>query len=238
MGYDSNSLLQDGRDEDDEEEYEKSDKGNRFLRFMFGNVDNSGDLDVDYLDEQQNQFPIPLFSYKYIQSLYFSNFKTLLFHSLNFTTIATSSILLPPTHMLKQCPSSADSFTNAPQMGCSNSTTESTYSILASPTKPYPTEYDEEEYEESGECNRFLGFMFGNVDNSGDLDVDYLDEDAKEHLSALADKLGPSLTDIDLSGKSPQTPHDVVDQGEVVCQEKLYRAVFDILLVSFFPLKI
>jgi transcription initiation factor TFIID subunit 1 len=36
---------------DDEEEYEESDKGNRFLGFMFGNVDNSGDLDVDYLDE-------------------------------------------------------------------------------------------------------------------------------------------------------------------------------------------
>ena len=35
---------------------------------------------------------------------------------------------------------------------------------------------DEEEYEESGKGNRFLGFMFGNVDNSGDLDVDYLDE--------------------------------------------------------------
>lgn len=35
---------------------------------------------------------------------------------------------------------------------------------------------DEEEYEEAGGGNRFLGFMFGNVDNSGDLDVDYLDE--------------------------------------------------------------
>lgn len=36
---------------DDEEEYEESDKGSCFLGFMFGNVDNSGDLDVDYLDE-------------------------------------------------------------------------------------------------------------------------------------------------------------------------------------------
>ncbi|KHN42867.1 Transcription initiation factor TFIID subunit 1-A [Glycine soja] len=81
---------------------------------------------------------------------------------------------------------------------------------------------DEEEYEESGKGNRFLGFMFGNVDNSGDLDVDYLDEDAKEHLSALADKLGPSLTDIDLSGKSPQTPPDVVEQG---CDVKAEDAV-------------
>ncbi|KOM56635.1 hypothetical protein LR48_Vigan10g252700 [Vigna angularis] len=84
---------------------------------------------------------------------------------------------------------------------------------------------DEEEYEESGKGNRFLGFMFGNVDNSGDLDVDYLDEDAKEHLSALADKLGPSLTDIDLSGKSPQTPPDLVEQGEV-CQEKTISCSF------------
>ncbi|XVF65743.1 hypothetical protein PTKIN_Ptkin09bG0274400 [Pterospermum kingtungense] len=72
---------------------------------------------------------------------------------------------------------------------------------------------DEEEYEEEGGgSNRLLGFMFGNVDNSGDLDVDYLDEDAKEHLAALADKLGPSLTDIDLSEKSPHTPADAADQ--------------------------
>lgn len=71
---------------------------------------------------------------------------------------------------------------------------------------------DEEEYEEGGSGNRFLGFMFGNVDNSGDLDVDYLDEDAKEHLAALADKLGPSLADIDLSVKSPRTPVDAAEQ--------------------------
>ncbi|KAK6136246.1 hypothetical protein DH2020_030009 [Rehmannia glutinosa] len=80
-------------------------------------------------------------------------------------------------------------------------------------------EDDDDEYEEAEGGNRLLGFMFGNVDNSGDLDVDYLDEvntthqlfvgaiwklrehvlkwDAKEHLAALADKLGPSLTDID-----------------------------------------
>lgn len=62
-------------------------------------------------------------------------------------------------------------------------------------------EDDEEDYEENGGSNRLLGFMFGNVDNSGDLDVDYLDEDAKEHLSALADKLGSSLTDIDTMTK-------------------------------------
>lgn len=65
---------------------------------------------------------------------------------------------------------------------------------------------DEEEYEEAGGGSRLLGFMFGNVDNTGELEVDYLDEDAKEHLDALADKLGPSLTVMDFSGRSLQTP--------------------------------
>ncbi|KAK2647277.1 hypothetical protein Ddye_014766 [Dipteronia dyeriana] len=95
--------------------------------------------------------------------------------------------------------------------------------------------------------NQLLGFMFGNVDNAGDLDVDYLDEvislhiysqnnaihvnkDVKEHLVALADKLGSSLTDIDLSVKSPQTPAGAVEQGDVVCQENLSHAVFDVLM--------
>ncbi|XP_027160037.1 transcription initiation factor TFIID subunit 1 [Coffea eugenioides] len=71
---------------------------------------------------------------------------------------------------------------------------------------------DEDEFEDGGGGNHLLGFMFGNVDNSGDLDVDYLDEEAKEHLGALADKLGPSLTDIDLSVKTPQTPSDAAEQ--------------------------
>lgn len=35
---------------------------------------------------------------------------------------------------------------------------------------------DDDEYEEAGGGNHLLGFMFGNVDYSGDLDVDYLDE--------------------------------------------------------------
>lgn len=42
---------------DDEEEYDEVGGGNRFLGFMFGNVDNSGDLDVDYLDEVSRFFP-------------------------------------------------------------------------------------------------------------------------------------------------------------------------------------
>ncbi|XP_019052937.1 PREDICTED: transcription initiation factor TFIID subunit 1-like isoform X2 [Nelumbo nucifera] len=73
-------------------------------------------------------------------------------------------------------------------------------------------EDDEDDYEESGGGSRLLGFMFGNVDDSGDLDADYLDEDAKEHLSTLADKLGPSLMDIDLSIKLLQTPADGSEQ--------------------------
>ncbi|KAJ4867252.1 Transcription initiation factor TFIID subunit 1 [Raphanus sativus] len=63
---------------------------------------------------------------------------------------------------------------------------------------------EEEEYEDSNRGFN-LGFIFGNVDNSGDLDADYLDEDAKEHLSALADKLGSSLPDINLLAKSDRT---------------------------------
>ncbi|CAL8074600.1 unnamed protein product [Prunus armeniaca] len=56
---------------------------------------------------------------------------------------------------------------------------------------------DEEVYEEFGRANRFLGFMFGNVNEYGDLDVDYIDDDAKEHLAAFSDKLGPSLLKLD-----------------------------------------
>lgn len=39
----------------------------------------------------------------------------------------------------------------------------------------YPAD-DEDEYEEAEGGNRLLGFMFGNVDGAGDLDIDYLDE--------------------------------------------------------------
>ncbi|KAJ4790165.1 Transcription initiation factor TFIID subunit 1 [Rhynchospora pubera] len=67
---------------------------------------------------------------------------------------------------------------------------------------------DDEEFDEPNGGNSLLGFMFGNVDNSGDLDADYLDKDAKEHLFALADKLGPSLTEIELTKASPATTTD------------------------------
>lgn len=43
--------LTDEEEDEDEEEEEEAEGGNRLLGFMFGNVDNSGDLDVDYLDE-------------------------------------------------------------------------------------------------------------------------------------------------------------------------------------------
>ncbi|KAG0472054.1 hypothetical protein HPP92_016600 [Vanilla planifolia] len=82
-------------------------------------------------------------------------------------------------------------------------------------------EEDDEDYDEAGGGNRLLGFMFGNVDNSGDLDVDYLDEDAKEHLSALVDKLGHSLTDIDLIKSSPAT----TDASEQDYDEKAEDAI-------------
>ncbi|XP_024009212.1 transcription initiation factor TFIID subunit 1 [Eutrema salsugineum] len=70
---------------------------------------------------------------------------------------------------------------------------------------------DDEEYEDNNRGFN-LGFIFGNVDNSGDLDADYLDEDAKEHLSALADKLGSSLPDINLLAKSERTTSDPAEQ--------------------------
>ncbi|CAA7391083.1 unnamed protein product [Spirodela intermedia] len=55
--------------------------------------------------------------------------------------------------------------------------------------------------------------MFGNVDASGYVDADYLDEDAKESLSALADKLGSSLADLGLVG-SPLAAAEGLDDGE------------------------
>lgn len=47
--------------DDDDEEYEEAEGGNRLLGFMFGNVDGSGDLDVDYLDEVLCFFYLPPF---------------------------------------------------------------------------------------------------------------------------------------------------------------------------------
>ncbi|KAL6873418.1 hypothetical protein ACP4OV_013500 [Aristida adscensionis] len=89
------------------------------------------------------------------------------------------------------------------------------------PTTSAADDDDDENYEEPGAGNHFLGFMFGNVDDSGDLDADYLDEDAKEHLFALADKLGPSLKDIDLSKSSPA----LTDPSEQDYDEKAEDAV-------------
>ena len=37
-----------------------------------------------------------------------------------------------------------------------------------------------------------------------------------------------------LSVKSPQTPADGAEQGDVVCQEKLIHAVYDVQSVSLF----
>ncbi|KAL8150478.1 hypothetical protein V2J09_020286 [Rumex salicifolius] len=74
------------------------------------------------------------------------------------------------------------------------------------------SEDDEEEYEEVG-GSRLLGFMFGNVDDAGELDVDYLDEDAKEHLDALATELEPALTAIKLPGKSSRNAGAPSEEG-------------------------
>lgn len=61
--------------------------------------------------------------------------------------------------------------------------------------------YEDEEEEEKQRGRHMLGILFGNVDDSGDLDEEYLDQDAKEHLSALAGQLGQSLVDIELSAR-------------------------------------
>ncbi|KAJ3679160.1 hypothetical protein LUZ60_017171 [Juncus effusus] len=72
---------------------------------------------------------------------------------------------------------------------------------------------DEEDYEEQNGGSSLFGFMFGNIDNAGDLDADYLDEDAKENLFALADKLGPSLTEIAFT-KASTTRTDASEQDD------------------------
>ena len=48
-------------DDDDDEDYEEPGGGNHFLGFMFGNVDDSGDLDADYLDEVYSFWLLNLF---------------------------------------------------------------------------------------------------------------------------------------------------------------------------------
>ncbi|KAJ4869926.1 Transcription initiation factor TFIID subunit 1 [Raphanus sativus] len=69
-------------------------------------------------------------------------------------------------------------------------------------------EHKEEDDEEYGDRSRGLEFIFGNVDHSGDLDADYLNEDAKEHLSALAS----SLPDIMLMASSDYKTSDPAEQ--------------------------
>ncbi|KAL6623516.1 hypothetical protein ACP70R_033395 [Stipagrostis hirtigluma subsp. patula] len=89
---------------------------------------------------------------------------------------------------------------------------------------------DDNDDEVHGAVNHFLGFMFGNVDDSGDLDADYLDVkkaihpthyDAKEHLFALTDKIVPSLRDIELIESSPA----LIDPSEQDYGEKAEDAV-------------
>ncbi|GKV29203.1 hypothetical protein SLEP1_g38149 [Rubroshorea leprosula] len=91
---------------------------------------------------------------------------------------------------------------------------------------------DDDEYEDEGrEGNRLLSFMLENVDDAGDLDVDYLDEDGKEHVYELVGKLGPSLTDMDLLVRPPHSPADAANQGDV-CWENRSHAVFDVMGIS------
>ncbi|GJS20660.1 transcription initiation factor TFIID subunit 1 isoform X1 [Tanacetum coccineum] len=59
MDSNADNMSEDGRgtddrDEDDDDEYEEGRDGSRLLEFMFGNIDGSGDLDIDYLDEAED----------------------------------------------------------------------------------------------------------------------------------------------------------------------------------------
>ncbi|KAK1368283.1 hypothetical protein POM88_034375 [Heracleum sosnowskyi] len=91
-----------------------------------------------------------------------------------------------------------------------------------------------DEYEEAEGGNCFFRFMFGNIDGTGDVEIDYLDEEAKECLGALVDKLG---MDMDLmvtseclsSDKSEQVSDDEKDESAVDYQdfEDLYQGPED-----------
>ncbi|PIA33699.1 hypothetical protein AQUCO_04000037v1 [Aquilegia coerulea] len=92
-----------------------------------------------------------------------------------------------------------------------------------------------------GGSDHLLGFMFGNVDEDGDIDVDYLDDDAKDHLVALGEQLGSSLmmTDIDTPADVTEEDYDVVDyedideeQYEEEGQQATFQGEEDYLLLS------
>eukprot|EP00250_Pteridium_aquilinum_P012951 c21044_g3_i1 orf=1-714(-) len=68
----------------------------------------------------------------------------------------------------------------------------------------------EEGDEEEGGRPPLLGVLFGNIDESGDLDEEYLDQEFKEHLSALSSQFKDSLIDIERSG----APSDFSDEQE------------------------
>eukprot|EP00850_Spirogloea_muscicola_P019470 SM000191S05219 [mRNA] locus=s191:109330:119214:+ [translate_table: standard] len=86
---------------------------------------------------------------------------------------------------------------------------------------------DEEEEEEEdggdeegrggrgGGAAAMLGFMFGNVDSDGGLDAEYLDEDARGQLSALASQLGPSLVDMELTSSKTKSAGSDNDATEL-----------------------
>ncbi|KAH9321850.1 hypothetical protein KI387_016489, partial [Taxus chinensis] len=51
MRNETGLISSEEKEEEDEDEYEDDQGENPIVGFMFGNVDNSGELDVDYLDE-------------------------------------------------------------------------------------------------------------------------------------------------------------------------------------------
>ncbi|KAF3772004.1 Threonine--tRNA ligase [Nymphaea thermarum] len=68
---------------------------------------------------------------------------------------------------------------------------------------------DDDEYEEGNGGNRLLGFMFGNVDGSRDLHVDYLDEDIDMDLEREHD-----LHALNMDFAKPVAPSNLDDATE------------------------
>uniref|UniRef100_A0A2N9IH90 Ubiquitin-like domain-containing protein n=1 Tax=Fagus sylvatica TaxID=28930 RepID=A0A2N9IH90_FAGSY len=258
MGYELGSPSQDGRDEDDEEEYEDGGGGNRFLGFMFGNVDNSGDLDVDYLDEvvDPELFSIACDRDTSVTALMlFGNGnlrrrKIVLVSWCCMCKVDGESV----DHLLIHCPLVKELLwdTVLTLFGMHWVMPRKVRELLDCWHGGFGQHCHSVIWKAISHClmwclwwERNMRSFEGSEMSISDLKLLFLPdasnkivllyyfiEDAKEHLAALADKLGPSLTDIDVwksqscvlgcreNGnieKSPRTPADAAEQ-ELECE--------------------
>ena len=74
----------------------------------------------------------------------------------------------------------------------------------------YGDDSDDEDDSKAGKPFSMTHFLFGNVSESGALESDYLEEDAKEHLENLntadLDCLGNQIRDVRLEVDEPDGP--------------------------------